>query len=100
MISFPGEESSVLMVNGKPFREEKCPEVGMSVKARVIKSTFTQATLQIFEVENHKTFIEYKAFMRPAEFSGDQYLCDKVKKGDILDCIVLFIGDQGIYLTL
>ncbi|KAI5148058.1 hypothetical protein ENBRE01_0072 [Enteropsectra breve] len=75
------------------------PEIGKTVKCTVIKASFGHAMLKITEVENQKTLIEYKAIMKTAEFSEGNYICDKLKSGDIIDCIVVAYSDSGICVS-
>jgi exosome complex RNA-binding protein Csl4 len=99
-IKFPGDGCTTLLRDGAQVYPKAFPEIGCKARARVTKSTFTQATLEIFEVEGKKTSIGYKAFLRPVEFNTDEFVCDKAKKGDVIECVVVSYGDAGIFVSL
>lgn len=100
MIQLPGNGCETLTRDGKPVLDIVFPEVGCKVKARISKVTFTQAHLQVFEVEGRRTFIEYKAILKASEFNPSECLCDKYKKEDVLDCIVVSYSESGISVLL
>lgn len=75
------------------------PEIGSRARARVTKTTFTQVSLQLFEVEGRRTEIEYRAFFRPTDL-GQEHLCDRFRKNDVVDCVVVSYGDAGIFVAL
>lgn len=99
MIQLPGDGVDVLTYNGQPFMTTVFPEIGCKARARIVKVTFTQVIVQIFEVEKRKTAIEYKGIFRPADFNPNECLCDKFGKDDIVECTILSYGDSGIFVN-
>lgn len=77
----------------------KYPEVGVTVKCIVTRSTFTQAILKIIEIDGYKTEVDYKAILKGNAIGEEIYVCDSVKMGDILDCVVISIGDTAIFVS-
>lgn len=77
----------------------KYPEIGKKVKCIVLKSGFVNAILKIIEIEGFKTPIEYKAILKGNSVGEEVYVCDSIKEDDILDCIVVSIGDSAIFVS-
>lgn len=100
MLQLPGNGNELLLYNGNPVLEAVFPEIGCKVSARITKTTFTQISLQIFEVEGRRTQIEYNAVLRPTDFNPNECLCDKLGKGDVVECVVTSYGDVGIFVAL
>lgn len=75
------------------------PEVGERVRCLVVKSSFTQAILKIIEVGETRAKIEYKAVLKGNSVGEEIYVCDSVKTGDIIDCIVISCGDNFIVVS-
>ncbi|ADM11382.1 uncharacterized protein Eint_040930 [Encephalitozoon intestinalis ATCC 50506] len=100
MTRLPGDGADVLTCNGHPAIGTIFPEIGSKGKARVIKVTFTQMIVQIFEVEGRKTAIEYRGIFRPVDFNPNEHLCDRFAKGDTVECTVLSYGDNGVFVNL
>jgi exosome complex RNA-binding protein Csl4 len=99
-VTLPGDGCTTLLRDGIPVHPRAFPEIGRRARAKVTKSTFTQAMLRIFEVEGQKTAIEYRAVLRPAEFNTNEFICDRVRKGDVIDCVIVSYGDAGIFVSV
>lgn len=100
MIRLPGDEADVLTLDGRPLSNVAFPEIGCKARARITKVTFTQVTVQIFEVEGRPTPIEYRGVFRPADFDPNDYLCDRFRRGDVVECSILSYGDSMIFVSL
>ncbi|CAD25283.1 hypothetical protein [Encephalitozoon cuniculi GB-M1] len=100
MIRLPGDGADVLMYCDRPVVDTVFPEIGCRCRARVVRTTFTQVIVQIFEVEERQTAIEYRGVFRPADFDPNEHLCDKFGKGDVVECTVVSYGDSGVFVNL
>lgn len=83
----------------KTFQRVKYPDVGTRVKCVVTKASFAQATLRIVDVEGVETAVHYKAVLKGNSVGEEIYVCDKVKTGDIIECVVLSHGDNAIFVS-
>ncbi|AFM98138.1 hypothetical protein KMI_04g07150 [Encephalitozoon hellem] len=99
MIQLPGDGVDVLTYNGQPLVNTAFPEIGCKARARVVKVTFTQVVVQIFEIEKRRTAIEYRGIFRQMDFDPNAHLCDKFRKGDVVECTILSYGDNGIFVN-
>lgn len=78
---------------------QEYPEIGKRVKCLVVKSSFIQATLKIVEVEGKPAKTDYKAILKANTIGEDSYLCDKLKQGEYIDCVVVSCGDTAVFVT-
>ncbi|KAM0679693.1 hypothetical protein GINT2_002102 [Glugoides intestinalis] len=76
------------------------PELGKKVKCQVVKSSFVQAVLKIIEVDGFTPPTLYKAILKGNSIGEEIYVCDSIKTGDIIDCIVVSYGDNAIFVAL
>lgn len=77
----------------------KYPEIGTTLRCVVLKSSFSQAILKILEVENVKTPVDYRVILKGNSVGEEIYVCDKIKVGEEIDCIVTSYGENGIYVS-
>lgn len=77
----------------------KYPEIGNTVKCSVLRSSFSQAVLKILEIEGVKTPVEYKVILKGNSVGEEVYVCNKIKVGDEIECVVTSYGDGGIYVS-
>lgn len=75
------------------------PDIGSKVKCSVIKSSFAQATLKILEIEGQETPVSYKVILKGSSVGEEVYVCDKIKVGDIVECIVTSYGENSIFVS-
>lgn len=99
MIRLPGDGSELLTCSSKPLAETVFPEIGCRVKTEVVDATFTQVFLRVLEVEGRKTKTEYRAVIRPTDLCSGEYLCDRFRKGDAVECVVVSYGDTGMFVA-
>lgn len=77
----------------------KYPELGSKVKCLVTKSSFAQATLNIVEVDGMDAPVDYKAIMKGTAVREELYVCDRIKKGELVSCVVVSYGDHVIFVS-
>lgn len=75
------------------------PEVGKKVKCQVVKSSFVQAVLKIIEVDGLPAPTNYKAILKGNSVGEEIYVCDSIKTGDVIDCVVVSYGDNAIFVA-
>lgn len=75
------------------------PDIGTRAKCLVTKASFAQATLKILEIEGVETAVHYKAILRGNSVGEEIYVCDKIKTGDVIECMVLWHGDNAIFVS-
>lgn len=79
--------------------EFKYPEIGTKVKCVVLKSSFTQIELKITEVDGFVTPVNYRAVLKGNAVNEEIYVCDKIKRNDTIDCVVVSFSDNAIVLS-
>lgn len=77
----------------------KFPEIGNKVLCSVLKASFTQAILKIIEIEDTPSIIDYIVILKGNSVGEEIYVCDSIKEGDIIKCIITSFSDNGIYVT-
>lgn len=77
----------------------KYPEIGAKVKCVVQKASFTQAILKIIEIEGFKSLVNYRAIIKGMGVGEEIYVCDQIKTGDLIDCVVISNGDNGLFVS-
>lgn len=75
------------------------PDVGARVKCVVAKASFAQAVLRIVDIEGTPTAVGYRAILRGNSVGEGVYVCDKVRTGDVIDCVVLSHGDNAVFVS-
>ncbi|KAM0671989.1 hypothetical protein CWI42_041400 [Ordospora colligata] len=100
MISLPGYQADILLHNGCPFVEIGLPEIGCKATAKIVRVSFTQVVLRIFEVDGKRCSLEYRAVFRPAEFDPEEHLCSRFTVGSVVSCVVISYGDCGVIVSM
>ncbi|KAH9411602.1 hypothetical protein HK407_04g07070 [Ordospora pajunii] len=100
MINLPGDQTDILLHNGSPFVQIGLPEIGCKATARIVRVSFTQVVLRIFEVDGKRCSLEYRAVFRPAEFDPEEYLCNRFAVGSVVSCVVISYGDCGVFVSM
>lgn len=77
----------------------KYPEIGKKVKCSVLKTSFAQAELKILEIEGFETPVNYRAIIKGNSVGEEIYVCDKIKRNDIIECVVVSYGDNVIVVS-
>lgn len=75
------------------------PDVGARVKCVVAKASFAQAVLRIVDIEGIPTAVGYRAIVKGNSVGEDVYVCDKIRTGEVIDCVVLSHGDNAIFVS-
>lgn len=77
----------------------KYPDVGTRVRCVVAKASFAQAVLRIVDVEGVPAAASYKAILKGNSVGEDAYVCDKIRTGDVVECVVLSHGDSAVFVS-
>ena len=72
----------------------KYPTLGSTCKAKIIRPSYISYTISIIEIEGVKSRINYKGTIKI-----ENYEC-KYQYGDIIECIIVGYGDNGINCIL
>ncbi len=100
MISLPGDQADILLHNGSPFAEIGLPEIGCKATARIVRVSFTQVVLRIYEVDGKRCSLEYRAVFRPADFDPEENLCSRFAVGSVVSCVVISYGDCSVLVSI
>lgn len=65
----------------------------------MVASSFAAATLSIVEVGDVPSKIAYRAVLKGNAFSEGVYVCDRVRPGDVVDCLVVAYSDSAIVVS-
>lgn len=69
------------------------PTIRSKLKCVVSKVSFNQAILTVLEVDDKKPATKYTCLVREQQFDENNLMCDRMKRGDIVGCIVKSYGD-------
>ena len=87
------------MDNSNCIQNFKYPEIGYRVKCLVLRTSFAQADLKILEIEGFETPINYKAILKGNSIAEEIYINDKIKRSEIIDCVVVSYGENSIVVS-
>ncbi|EOB11935.1 hypothetical protein NBO_628g0004 [Nosema bombycis CQ1] len=99
MYKFPGEDTNLLIINQKPYKQYGYPNLGSTCLVKVLKTTFLCANVEIIEVNGLPTMIPFAGIIKLQVFSTTEYISDLMKVNDVFECTVVSYGDLGIYLV-
>ncbi|KAI5172373.1 hypothetical protein PAEPH01_1737 [Pancytospora epiphaga] len=75
------------------------PEIGKKVRCRVMKATFSSAVLRVEEIEGMPSSVFYSGRIRGTALSENVFVCDTIKTGSYVECMVVGYADTELLLT-
>ncbi|KAK1348839.1 hypothetical protein CWI38_0201p0070 [Hamiltosporidium tvaerminnensis] len=104
MLTFPGEDTNILLKNGLPIFNLPMPFIGANVTCKIYKVTPFQASARITHIEDQKCYITYRGVFRSldilANTAEDIYVTDVLKSGQILKALIISYGENnGLILS-
>lgn len=85
--------------SGLDFGRIRYPSVGDRARCTVVRPSCAQAILHIFEVEGAPTPIVYRAILKGTGFSESEYVCDRLRRGDVLEVVIISYGENGLLVS-